>query len=118
MPFPLIFLVVYGLSVVLVKQCDSARAQGTSALTRDPYVQLANSNSIVIAWHTDVPTSSQIEYGFTSTLGLRAEDPTPTTEHAVTLMNLLSGTQYFYRVVELHHRHEPGWTRHLRFHSP
>ena len=96
--FPLVFLVVYGLSAVLVEQRDSAQAQGVPVLTRDPYVQLATTNSIIIAWHTDVPTSSRVEYGFTSTLGLRAEDSTVTTEHTLTLMNLVSGTQYFYRV--------------------
>lgn len=68
------------------------------ALTRGPYVQLATSAAIVIAWKTDMPASSRLDYGLTPSLDLRVESPTLTTQHAVTLTNLLPGTVYFYRV--------------------
>lgn len=53
----------------------------------------------LVTWTTDVPASSQVEYGTTSALGLATPyDPIRGTAHAVQLTGLIPGQQYFYRV--------------------
>jgi predicted nucleic acid-binding Zn ribbon protein len=61
-----------------------------------------------IIWNTDVPASSQIEYGRSSSYGFLApsdpkNDPTlgmsaGTTDHSILLSNLASNTTYHFRV--------------------
>ena len=52
-----------------------------------------------IGWSTDVPASSQVEYGTTTSYGSSTTlDPTLATSHSQALSGLQPGTQYHYRV--------------------
>jgi lysophospholipase L1-like esterase len=56
--------------------------------------------SAVITWNTDVPSTSQVNYGTTPSYGFSSPlDSTVTTTHSVTLTGLLPGTQYDFQVV-------------------
>ena len=68
------------------------------SLARHPYVQSCGQTSAVIAWKTDVAVTGAVEYGTTTALGLEASDTGTSTDHAVTLAGLLSGTTYYYTV--------------------
>ena len=67
---------------------------------RDPRAfQLGTSSSITVRWGTDTPSSSRVIYGTQpGMLNSTVEDVTPTTEHAVTLINLSPDTRYYYAV--------------------
>lgn len=53
----------------------------------------------LITWTTDVPSSSQVEYGFTTSYGtLSIYDPTRVTNHSIQLFSLTPGALYHYRV--------------------
>jgi|GEM_PF-1705870 len=51
-----------------------------------------------LAWQTDEPANTFIEFGLTKAYGRTSVDPTPVISHSVTLTNLLPSTQYYYRV--------------------
>ena len=56
--------------------------------------------SATISWTTDVPSTSQVNYGTTSSYGSSSVlDSTVTTSHAVTLTGLAPGTRYVYQLV-------------------
>jgi len=60
----------------------------------------AGSVDATITWQTSAPASTQVEYGTTTNYGtLTTLDPTPVTEHAVTLTNLTPLTRYYFRVL-------------------
>lgn len=61
-----------------------------------PYLQFVTHDSAVIRWRTDTPTATLIEYGEGDFLKERIEDPTPKTEHSVTLNGLKSKVLYQY----------------------
>jgi acid phosphatase type 7 len=66
-------------------------------LTRGPYVQSVTGASAIIVWRTAAPGSSRVDYGvggYTASIDL----PDSTTEHAVTLTDLITGTEVIYRV--------------------
>ena len=68
-------------------------------LVRGPYLQNGTSSSIVVRWRTDSPSGSRVLYG--SEPGSHATtfwDPTPTTEHIVTVAGLEPGERYYYAV--------------------
>lgn len=67
------------------------------ALTRGPYVQSVTATSAIVIWRTDVPSDSRIEYGVGNYANSIA-DPNPTTEHVITLTDLITGTTVTYRV--------------------
>jgi hypothetical protein len=51
-----------------------------------------------ITWTTDIPSDSEVEYGYTSSYGSIATDSEMVTSHSVTLVGLTPGTDYHYRV--------------------
>jgi chitodextrinase len=58
-----------------------------------------SSNSATITWTTDIPSTSQVEYGKTTSVGsASALHPTLTTSHQVILTGLSKSTTYYYRV--------------------
>jgi hypothetical protein len=76
---------VYALPLVNFIYDESAAAATTSA---------------TISWKTLSPATTQVEYGLTTALGtLTAFDPTPVTNHTVTLSGLLPGQRYYYRAL-------------------
>jgi predicted phosphodiesterase len=71
---------------------------GNATLTRGPYVQSVTPTSAVLIWRTDEPGSSRVDYGagaFTASIEL----PDLTTEHVITLADLITGTEVTYRVL-------------------
>jgi predicted phosphodiesterase len=67
------------------------------ALTRGPYLQSVTATSAIIVWRTDLPGSSRVDYGvgdYTHSI----DQSNPTTEHVITLTDLLTGTEVLYRV--------------------
>lgn len=68
-------------------------------VTRGPYLQTPTPSSMIVRWRTDVPTDSEVLYGSAvGALTSSVSDPSPTTEHIVTLGSLAPDTQYFYAV--------------------
>jgi Phosphodiester glycosidase len=53
-----------------------------------------------ITWTTISNATTQVEYGSTTNFGsFSALDPTPVTNHVVTLSGLIAGSNYFFRVI-------------------
>ena len=70
---------------------------GGVALTRGPYLQSVTATSAIVVWRTNQPGSSRVDYGvgdYTHSIDL----PDPTTEHVITLTDLITGTEVLYRV--------------------
>jgi len=58
-----------------------------------------SNNSAVVTWTTNLPSSSQVEYGTTASYGsMTALDSGPVVNHLVVLNGLNAGTGYHYRV--------------------
>lgn len=66
--------------------------------TRGPFIQNASSNSVQIIWRTVEPADSLVEFGTNSVPDRTATISTPTTNHVITLTNLIPNQTYFYRV--------------------
>ena len=58
-----------------------------------------DSSSATITWRTNVPADSTVQYGLTVGYSDTAVDASRTTQHSITLHNLLSNTIYDYRVL-------------------
>ncbi len=90
------------IAVVTPTPANTPTATATSSLpgtlTRYPYVQLQTTTSILIAWRTSTANDSVIDYGTTPAYGSQVSDPSPTTNHALTLTGLQPDTLYYYRV--------------------
>lgn len=60
---------------------------------------IIDSSSVTITWKTNVAADATVQYGFTIGYSDTATDPTETTQHSLTLQNLVSDTLYDYRVL-------------------
>jgi hypothetical protein len=70
-----------------------------ASLTRQAYLQLGTSSSIVVRWRTDVATDSVVRYGSApGSLSLVKSVPALVTEHEVTLTGLTANTKYYYSI--------------------
>lgn len=68
-------------------------------IIRGPYLQLATTNSMVVRWRTDRPTTSEVQYGRApDRLSRRAKANGTLTEHVVQFTNLQPDTKYFYSI--------------------
>ena len=57
-------------------------------------------SAAIISWNSTNFSSSQVEYGLTTNLGLASyEDPAPVTNHTMMLSGLAPATNYFFTVV-------------------
>ncbi len=84
-------------SVKTGKYSVSPIPQPVPTIVRGPYLQLGTTNSIVVRWRTDLPTTSTVFYGSSPTRLSRNSRASGTlAEHAVLLTNLSSATKYFY----------------------
>ncbi len=70
-----------------------------TTFTRHPSLWKVTTNSILIAWQTDVATPGKVLYGLTPALGSEAADAVTATDHAVTLNGLAQLSRYYYRIV-------------------
>jgi hypothetical protein len=60
----------------------------------------AGGTAAIISWNSTNPSTTQVEYGLTTNLGLATyEDPAPVTNHVMMLAGLLPRTNYFFTVV-------------------
>lgn len=87
---------IAGIASVLLLVGATAGAQ---TVTRGPYLQSPNHDSIVVRWRTDVPTDSRVAYGpAPGSLAATADDAAVTTEHIVTVSGLAPDTAYYYAI--------------------
>ena len=66
-------------------------------LTRGPYLQSVDSTSAILIWRTNLPGSTQVDYGvgtYTHSIDL----PVPTRDHIAVLTDLITGTEVLYRI--------------------
>ncbi len=85
--------------VVAGKYSVAPSAQPVPSIVRGPYLQLATTNSMVLRWRTDLPTSNTVFYGSSPRrLNHAARASGTFTEHAVQFTNLQPSTKYFYSV--------------------
>ena len=70
-------------------------------MTRGPYLQRGSSDSIVVRWRTNVPTTSRVIYGEQpGSLAFAVSDATLTTEHEIALDGLVPESQYFLTLLD------------------
>jgi len=67
-------------------------------ILRVPYLTRATSNSILIHWKTDIPVTSNVEYGIGGILNQSTTDLGLKTDHVIQLNNLQAGTKYHYQI--------------------
>jgi hypothetical protein len=67
-------------------------------ILRGPYLTQATSNSILIHWQTDIPVTSNVEYGTGGILNQSTTELGLKTNHVIQLNNLLAGTKYHYQI--------------------
>lgn len=68
-------------------------------VTRGPYLQQQDDDSVIVRWRTDLATESVVRYGLTDgALGLTETVPGSRTEHTVQLTSLGPLTTYYYSV--------------------
>lgn len=74
-------------------------APGVAVITRGPYLQKANDNSLVVRWRTNIPTPSIIDFGPSpSSLTDSEVNNTSVTEHILPIDSLAALTKYYYQV--------------------
>jgi hypothetical protein len=73
-------------------------AELAANFTRGPYVQNTSTNSTIIGWQTQRPTTGFVQFGKSQEAIFTAFSPTARTNHAVKLTNLEAGQTYQYRV--------------------
>jgi hypothetical protein len=60
---------------------------------------VSSSSTVTVTWTTDESSTSQVEYGLTTSYGyITGENATLTTSHSVTISGLSASTTYHYRV--------------------
>ncbi|MFM1961647.1 MAG: hypothetical protein RLZZ172_492, partial [Bacteroidota bacterium] len=72
---------------------------GSVQLIRGPYLQMANENSVVLRWRTDVATTSKVKVGLPN--GIFADSVVSSalnTDHVVRIAGLLPDTRYSYAI--------------------
>ena len=68
-------------------------------LVRGPYMNMNTPTSVVIKWHTDIPTTTQVMFGLQkNNLSNGVADLTLKTSHEVKLTNLSPEKKYYYSV--------------------
>jgi len=76
-----------------------AQLIGFTSITRGPYLQMANDNSVVIKWRTDDTTESIVDYGTSlGALNQNITDNTLSTDHEVQITGLAADTKYYYEI--------------------
>ncbi len=99
--FATAFVVVWGLAVAgCAGLTASAPGGGPPPLTlSNPSTSGITASGAVVAWTTNVPGDSQVEYGTTTSYGQStAVNATMVTSHSVALSGLSASTAYHYRV--------------------
>ncbi|MDX9732711.1 MAG: endonuclease, partial [Thermoanaerobaculia bacterium] len=80
-----------------ISAADRADDGLAPVLTAGPSASSAVSSSFTVAWTTDEPSDSRLEYGLTAGYGSTAYDATPVTAHSLTVTGLSPSTEYHFR---------------------
>ena len=69
-------------------------------LTRGPYLQQGNQNSVIVRWRTSSATNSRVRIGTTlvTPLPTIVDNASSVTEHVVSVTGLAANTKYYYSV--------------------
>jgi len=79
----------------------TAYAAIPTAITRGPYLQKGNSNSVTIKWRTNTSTESIINYGTTlGVLSSTVSENTLKTQHELLIPGLTADTKYYYEIAD------------------
>ncbi len=71
-----------------------------AALTRGPFLQLAEAREVTVVFHTDVPSAGAVRFGaLGGPLAGMVSEVVPNTVHALRLTGLTPSTRYAYEVV-------------------
>ena len=73
-------------------------ASGSVKIVRGPYIQSTTGEWTRIAWWTNIPAPSVVNYGV-GNLSQQVSDPVLTQQHVMLIGNLTAGTTYQYQVV-------------------
>jgi len=95
-----------GGNVIALSGVQSGKSSGAFAIaatlqgdfTRGPFIQNTKTNGTHVIWRTLNPATSWIEYGTNEMFGFAVTNKLWRTNHVFRLTNLVSGTDYFYRV--------------------
>ena len=68
------------------------------SITSQPIVVSKTDVSAVIAWQTDQPATSQVDYGTSTSYGSKVEETDYVTRHSVSISGLSPGTLYHFNV--------------------
>lgn len=72
---------------------------GSGTLTRGPYLNQANQNSIFIRWRSSQPVVGRVRFGSApGSLTSSVDEAVATTEHVVQLTGLAAYTRYYYSI--------------------
>ncbi len=77
----------------------AAQADLTPPVISNVRITSLGTNAVAVAWNTDEPADTFIEYGTTTAYGRTFHDPVAKTSHSATLTNLSLNTQYNYKIV-------------------
>jgi predicted phosphodiesterase len=98
-------LCLLAVAATLPGGADSQEPQAAFGIAHGPYLQVPGTSSVTVAWHTNRPAVSRVEYGPTEALGRVAVSAehglidNHRTSHVVRLSALPPGKPCFYRVV-------------------
>ena len=74
-------------------------ANGVTVVTRGPYLQQANHNSVIVRWRTNSNAPSILDHGTSlNSLNHTTSHATPKTEHVLLIDSLNPATKYYYRI--------------------
>lgn len=86
-------------TAILLFPLLAATPSTSAALTRGPYLQMADTTSIMIVWNTDIAAAGTVRYGRVPGPGWEFEETSPSnTIQAVTLEDLIPGALYYYEI--------------------
>ena len=79
------------------KYSVSPSAKPIATIIRGPYLQLGTTNSMVVRWRTDIPTTNTVFFGSSpNRLNKTARGHGLSIDHAVQFTNLAPATKYYY----------------------
>ncbi len=85
-------------SIPVILACLWLAAPANAGIRNGPYLQAVTTDSIVVMWETDGPTSGDVHYGPTAQMGLSEASAVQGTSHEVLLSGLTASTMYHYEV--------------------
>ena len=76
-----------------------AQSNINALITRGPYLQKVNQNSVIIRWKTDIATDSRVDVGISpALLNITTTNQNFTTDHEILVTDLNANSNYFYGV--------------------